>query len=115
MKTVKVNKAELLEKVQSNRDAHVAEYEQAMIVYRQKAVAALKDAAEKAETGGEIKLRFELVEPVSQVKEYDRAIAMLTMSVDNEIELGQVEFNQFVMDDWQWSAATKFANSRYLD
>lgn len=39
---------------------------------------------------------------------------MLEMSVDSDITLDASEFDQYVCDNWSWSAATKAINASYI-
>jgi len=114
MKQVKVKRIELLEKVTQNREKHLAEYDAAMLKYREIAIHKMDDMLRVAKAGGEIARSTELVEPRSMVSDYDRAISMLTMSVDDNIELSQGEFENYVLDNWQWTNIVKMANTAYL-
>lgn len=114
MREVKIKKIELLEKVKTNRRAHEAEYVAALKGYRQEATDQLRCALFDAENGGPVKLRFDLDAPISQVKEYDRVIAMLEMSTEDVIVLSSHEFQQYVLDDWSWKELASSTNARYL-
>jgi len=106
MDTVKVNKEDLLATLEENRVKHVADYKEAMTEYRKAAVievtAMLKQAKSKSEP---ITRAIKAPEPVSYEKSYATAIRMLTMSVDDVIELGEHEFKQYVEDEWTWQAS----------
>lgn len=102
MKTVKVNRAHLQSKVVQNRENHARTYQRAMSVYREEAIAELKKHLSRAEAGGKIENCLGLQQPLHYLGEYDRVIAMLDMSVDDEIELTSQEFSQYVLDKWSW-------------
>ena len=114
MHTVKINKAALLAKMKTNREAHKAEYDAACVEYRRAVVQELKDMLGAAVAGGTIKRAVKSPEPVSYVSSYDQVIAMLEMSIDDVIELDNHQFNQYVLDEWNWKEAVKFSNSAYL-
>ena len=48
------------------------------------------------------------------VKDYDRAIGMLEMSIDNEVEITSLEFQHYIQDDWGWKNSFLLSNTKYL-
>jgi hypothetical protein len=58
---------------------------------------------EDARKGRPIQRSVTLTEPSNQVKDYDRVITMLEMSVDDTITLDAQAFDRYVMDNWDWS------------
>lgn len=99
---VKVKKLDLLKILKGNRENHNATFLKAQEEFRKDAIAALDEALERARSGGQIKLAFQLPFPEEHTHDYDTAIEMLEMSVDEEIELTGFEFMQFVRDEWEW-------------
>jgi len=69
----------------------------------------LKDAR----NGKMIRRRITLPEPQDHTNDYDRVITMLEMSVDSVIELDDVAFDQYVMDNWSWKGDALATNSMY--
>ena len=59
------------------------------------------------------KIKFIPNKPVSYESSYARAIRMLELSVDTEIELELHDFDQLVQDEWQWKQAFTTSNSTY--
>lgn len=114
MRTITVNKDELLIKLRANRENHVAEYEEAKANYRDKVVAALKERAMDIQKGGDVNIRFDLPEPRSFADQYDDAIAMLEWHQDDEIDLDHGEFQQFVQNQWHWSQQFAGVTQQYL-
>lgn len=113
MNDVKINKTELLVKIIANRLAHETDYNEAMTAYRKKAIEKLTEMLKSAKSGGNILINTGLTQPVNQLSSYDKAIAMLEMSVDKEIELSERDFDCYVLDNWDWKAFTLMANSAY--
>jgi hypothetical protein len=113
MKKVKVKKAELLEILQNNRDVHKDVYEKAVSVYREEAIDKLKKMLKAAKDGGKIEHGLDMVEPVHHLDDYDRAIQMLEMSVDDVVELEQIEFANYVQDKWVWGDVWKASTMSY--
>ena len=122
MNTVKVRKQELMDILVKNRAEHEEEYRKACVVFwddtRADIGSALDEINELLKTKAEsiadlsalnrdvarvmIKMT-EFSEPEQHLDDYDRAIAMLKMSVDTEIVLTADQFKNYVHDDWQWS------------
>lgn len=99
MDEVKVTRLDLLSKLRANREAHVKIYNDAMDGYFVSLAKYVKKLEKQVEDRKEIKsVSFDI--PRSHVDEYDEAIAMLEMSVDNEIVLNKREFNNYVLDKW---------------
>ena len=59
---------------------------------------------EETKKGLRIRREVRLVEPIDQMREYDRIIKMLEMSMDDIIKRDERGFSQYVMDDWSWKA-----------
>lgn len=102
MENIKVSKQELLTIVKENRKKHKEEYLESIKAYRAKAADLLTQELQKIVTGGKFQTRFDLSKPESHEKEYDLAIKMLEMSVDDVIQISQGEFDQLVNDEWSW-------------
>lgn len=113
MRTITVKKNELFEKMKANRDQHRTIFLEAQEGYREAAIAELDKMLEEARSGKRIRRIVSLVEPMDQTSEYDRAIAMLEMSVSDTIELSAEEFNCYVLDQWRWKDQFNVSNASY--
>jgi hypothetical protein len=120
MKLVKVRTQELLAKVRANRDTHVTDYEESIVGWRaERAEVAAKVAklAKKAiddhSTEVVVYQLSSLQKPQSHVKDYDRVIGMLEMSVEEELEITAQEFSQYVQDEWSWREAFAASTANY--
>ncbi len=105
MRSVKLNKKDLLKIVIENRSKHIAEYNQSVEDYKAAAVKVAAEHVELAKTGelSKIaKIKAMPAAPVSYEKEYGRAIRMLELSVEKDIEVEEDIFNQLVLDEWSW-------------
>jgi hypothetical protein len=105
MKSVRLNKKELLQIVVENRSKHIVAYEESVVDYRSAALKIAKENLELVSTGELDKIarvRMVPTAPISHEKEYNRAIRMLELSIENEIEVEQDVFNQLVLDEWHW-------------
>lgn len=118
MKKVTVNKDELLDKLKANKAQHRETYEEALAGYKDKVREELNrmlnETRDKVEEWLdriddevlEVRLwaapKADLPKPEDHTEDYDRAITMVEMSVDDELELTESEFAELVMDDWGW-------------
>ena len=105
MKSVLLNKKELLNIVVDNRIRHINAYTESVVDYKAAAIKLAKENLELANTGELDKIaKFKVLPPapVSHEKEYDRAIRMLELSIENEITVEEAVFNQLVLDEWHW-------------
>lgn len=112
MRRVKVRREELLVRVRENRLAHIKEYKEGVAGYKEaakeaiaKAMRRLASQVDELEEGEILQLTavtFNLAVPQNHEKDYDQVIAMLEMSVDDELEIMSDEFACYVMDDWSW-------------
>lgn len=124
MNKVKVDKLELIVKVKENRNAHKKVFEKAINRYREQVICELEKSISLAKEGKRIRTQIYLPEPIDQTKEYDRALAMLEMSVDlnfekainryKVVELTKQDFAQLVLDDWSWKDSFTSTVSNYL-
>lgn len=115
MKTIKVEKGALLEKLKTNREKHHAAFVEAHKGYREAAVLELLKMQNEAIEGKTIRrhLPHELDEPQDYTKSYDRIIAMLEMTIEETIEIDQTQFRNYVLDEWDWSEQWAGTNSKY--
>lgn len=113
MDTVTVKTKSLLYEVTKNRKEHRANFLKAQEGYRKQVIEELDRMLDDARTGKPIRRAIELPEPEDHTKDYDRVIAMLEMSVDTEVILGSMEFDNYVLDNWSWKAFTAHVNAMY--
>lgn len=114
MRTVKVVRGVLLAKIEENRANHHSQFERAFAGFREQAIAELKRSLDLAQSGKPIRISIGLQAPEDRTADYDRVIAMLKMSVDQEIELTAQDFDRYVMDRWEWSDLWSTSNAAYL-
>jgi len=56
---------------------------------------------------------FNLTAPENHIEDYIRVLRMLNMSVEDKITLSEVQFNQYVMDNWHWTRSFKTMSATY--
>ena len=103
MKTVKVKRAELLTILVKNRDTH---YENVIDLNHERIdtiVAWMESELNNYKLADKKPSPKDFPEIPDNVSTYDRAIKMMELSVDEEIELSEHEFDQYVMDNWSFN------------
>lgn len=122
MQEITVDKAELLSKLQQNRTDHRRIFEEALEGFRAEAIAELEQRLADLRAGKRRDLMVRKIVPQDHTGDYDRAVAMIEMSIGDTITLSENDFAQYVMDDWGWqdqflsntygsrSAAAKFGS-----
>ena len=112
-RTIKVNKADLINRIKANKAAHIEEYEKACISYKEEALKQLNDLITKVNEG-DVKIKLNLVSPVNNAENYDKIIEMFEWEVEDFVELEQDEFNEYVQDETDSSRMAKSSNSVYF-
>ena len=101
--------------MRANRDRHRQVFEEALEGYRKQMVAELETMLGDAKAGRRIRRAVKLPEPSDHTRDYDRLILMLELAKAERITLSEVEFSQYVLDEWGWRAdflSTSAAYSR---
>ena len=101
MKTVVVNKKELIEKITQNKSEHVVDFNEANAAFKENYIKECNKMIERAEDGDFI-FRFSVMQPQSHEEDYDTILTMLNMSLDDQIELEEHDFQRYVQDNWEW-------------
>ena len=91
---MKFKKDQLLAIIRKNRQEHREIFKEACEGYQKRMMAHLQVMMDDVTNRRPVKHHISLVQPVDQTKEYDRAIKMLEMCVDETIELSGAEFCQ---------------------
>lgn len=113
MNAVTVSKKILLSKLKQNRETHLEIFLEAQKGYREAAIVALDKMLDDAKSGKRFQTTIRLVAPMNQTKDYDRVIAMMEMSIDDEIRLTEHEFQMYVLDQWDWKSLFSTSNRAY--
>ena len=114
--SVVLPKEELLKILGNNRGQHRQEFEKALAGYKKAAIRSLEKRIKQLEDGKEgVELYINLPTPRDHTHDYDRVIRMLSMHVDNQIEISERRFDQIVMDHWSWTDEFSTTNSAYVE
>jgi tRNA A37 N6-isopentenylltransferase MiaA len=114
MSNVTCKKVEILAALRKNRDAHRDIFLAAQNGYRKEVIAELEKSLKDAREGRNVQTTIELEAPEDHTKDYDRIIRMLEMSVKDEIEVSELQFQQYVLDDWTWKFHFASNSARYV-
>lgn len=103
MKTVKITKAILRDKLNENLRKHQDMYQRAIQRYRENRIQDLELELEQ------LKKYFtpptpQLEIPELQISSYDVILHMLDHISDTEIELDTDQYSHWVLDNWPWKA-----------
>jgi len=113
LSVITVKKEKLLGHLKKNRDEHRGFFLKAQDGYRIQFVKELEVHLEEAKAGRSFKRHVELDAPIDHTRDYDRIIQMLEMSTQDEVQITQLEFTQYVQDDWDWKRDFITTNSKY--
>ena len=113
MNAIKVKKEKLLEILKTNMERHKKIFLDALKGYRKIVIEILDKNITRAKSGGKIITYINLKEPVDQTQDYERVIGMLQMADDIIVELSEVDYTRYVLDNWDWSNNFYTVNSGY--
>lgn len=104
MNSVKMNRKELLKIVKDNAKKHVVEFKESVEDYKLAVVKIASANLKAAKTADLEKFKFRAMPnpPTSYEDNYNRAIRMLELSVEDVIDIEEHIFNQLVLDEWGW-------------
>lgn len=119
MDSVNVKRNVLIGSVTENMKTHRVTYEEAVNDFKiaVQAITKHNQAITKRIVSGDIssvaKLKSYPSAPTNHLDEYERALSMLSMSVDDVINLDQSTFDQLVRDNWSWKRSFTAVASSY--
>jgi hypothetical protein len=115
MKTIRINKQQLVAIVTKNRDAHAEEHAKALPVWHKDQLDKLLLAHTALSANPEAKIDYGILlqKPTSHLEDYDRVLRMLALSADEVIELTEGEYRNFVEDEFDWTRSFKAVTASY--
>jgi hypothetical protein len=114
MQEITVDKAELITKIQTNRDEHRSMFLKAQEKYREAMIAELDRALQEARDGQKIRRAFTLPVPEDHTDEFDTAIEMLQWEQGDSVVLDLRDFMRYVQNRWEWAASFAANTGSYL-
>lgn len=112
-KEIEVNKAELLTKLKSNLETHIAEHKEAMKGYREAVVEALEHKLRDAKMGRDVSHELGLERPESHEKTFRRAIQLIELDVGKTFTITVGDMDRFINNEWEWSEKFATVNALY--
>jgi hypothetical protein len=110
---ITVNKADLLSRLQENRDKHRKVFEAAVDGFVEDVQVQLKQTADRLRRGKISTISIHLPRPEDHTMDYDRVILMVQMSLGDTYDLSENDFAKYVMDDWAWKREWNRMSSHY--
>jgi hypothetical protein len=99
--------------MRDNRANHRSRFEAAIKGYRATCIKALDRRIAMIRDQKMFDMRFTLPVPEDHTDDYDRAITMLSFSLDEKITLSEHEFECYMRDSWSWSHAFSETSTKY--
>lgn len=110
---MKFSKEQLVGIVTTNREEHKDIFDEAVDGYKAKAIKELEAHIERIRRGDLVQVYVSFPKPVNHTRDYDRLLKMLALTTEDEVELTETQFSQYVLDDWDWKRQFLTANSAY--
>jgi len=105
-----MDRSKLLEIVRENEKQHEAMVADARKGYCEQAMEACAGFLKELESGKTIRVYLSLRAPEDHTRDYQRAIKMLELTEQSQIELTERDFAQLVDDDWEWTESWVASN-----
>lgn len=114
----------LLERIKENRYEHLRTHDKIAAAYREKActtlaksIADIDKQINRLQKGETFKVENNIPYmpvPVSHERDYDRCIGMLELSLNDQIHLSSKDYQQYIMDEWDWKKDFVMCSGTYL-
>lgn len=116
---VTVNKSEILDILKTNRDNHIKIYNESIDGFKIKTREKFEEKLKSLADGKIDNLSINISKPENHAKDYDAAIRMIELHTNHTIELNSQDFNNLILDDWQWRRTwithlSEFSNTAYV-
>jgi hypothetical protein len=118
------SRTEIMERVKENRDKHAEEFAVALKGYYLEVQEQLEKIAEEAQKASvkagkekdpkSLTYSVNARKPEDHTGDYDRILDMLRLAKNENIELDEQEFAQYVRDEWAWKQRFTETSSTYL-
>lgn len=108
MEKVRVQKEKLIKIIRFNRNRHEVAYKTAFENFKKEFKENLQKKLEEVDgyqIGQNIYACVNMQVPCTYLKDYDRILKMLQLSIDEVIELTEKEVQYYVLDEWNWKGS----------
>lgn len=113
MRTIKIKTDVLKETLIKNKENHTKQFEEAWEGYCKFAAKELEKRLEAAKERKSFQIYIEVSVPENHTEDYERAIKMLDLHVEDTISLDSNEYTQYFEDKWRWSGKFQSDNATY--
>lgn len=113
MDNVTVDRLELIAKLQENLKVHTQDYKDAHSAWLEQAIEHHKAQVASLEEDGVLLQEGLPRAPENHEKDYNVALQMLEMSVEENVTLENHQFRELVMDEWHWKGNFAASVTRY--
>ena len=116
MQSVIVDKEKVLERLKTNREKHAEMVGEAIEGYKEELLEALATAQRDvaADKPFDHHSILSVTAPMDKTEEYDTAIEMMEMCLDDKVELTFQDFQHFIRDNWPWRNDFMVQNTKYM-
>jgi hypothetical protein len=111
---MRVSKNDLLTILRENRARHSETFQKALDAYYNEMLRLLEQKIADVRAGRKVSHVITLPTPEEHIADYDRVIGMLEMSLDEEVELDEHQYDEYVNDEWGWRRSFTANTSSYL-
>ena len=117
MEAIRVNKGELISILTTNMGQHSTTVAKAEEIFRERVQEKLDEALKAVKKGkpiGRDVLFIALPVPENHRADYERVLSMLSLSLDDEVKLGEADYRRYVLDEWEWQGSFATNTTSYL-
>lgn len=111
--TVNVNRLELIEALRVSLSKHTAEFEEAIKDYERAVQLYLEQALQRVKEGNYSDVVCKLYPPQNKEAEYIDVIDLLSVSVDDTIQLDSEAYKAYYKNEWSWTGQFKALTATY--
>lgn len=111
-RTVTISKEKLISTLKANKEAHIKDYEEAVIAYVAEVNKQLIELKDKIDSG-DLEISLKLTKPVNSSKNYDEIIQLFEWEINENVELSKSEFESYVLDKSAFANDARYSNSFY--
>lgn len=111
--TVNVNRIELLNALERGKIAHKQQFIELRSDYEAAVIKFMIGAARRARKGDFTNLVLNISAPKDHTSQYEDVIEMLSVSVDETIQLDKDAYRAYYKNQWSWSAGLEASSAAY--
>lgn len=111
-RNVIIDKTKLIETLKANKEAHIKDYDEAVVAYIEEVNKQLVELKNKIDSG-DMNIYLTLTKPINHTKKYDEIIQLFEWEINENVELTKNEFDAYVLDKASFAEEARFSNSIY--